>query len=585
MKRRTSLAAIAEAFLPVEGQNVPVPTVSPFANKVLPKIQGTPPGLEPYASPPTVPLVAHLLRRTMFGAARADVDTLMQKGTISAAVDQLLAVSPDEASQPLAYDAREFVPIGASWVYQAESSPTFSPAGIRTNSLKAWWVGLMLNQPISVREKMVLFWHNHFVTSISTVGDPRLSYRYTALIRKNSLGNFKELTRQISFDGAMLRYLNGNSNVKASTPGGPASNENYARELQELFTIGKGPEVSAGDYTNYTETDVRAAARVLTGWKDDKTQLTVVGSNPWLFDPTRHDTGDKQFSQRYNNTLIKGRVGADGANELNDLLNMIVAQPETAKYICRKLYRWFVYYTIDDWTETNIIAPLANTLITNNFEVLPVLNVLLRSGHFSDTATTTTKVGCMIKNPLEFIIGLVRQFSIILPSTDTVKFYSTLNYLWGQASSQQLNIGDPPNVAGWPAYYQTPQFYEIWINSDTLPKRTRFTDLISKYGYTPSGGLLIAIDPIAFVKTLSNPRDPNAIVEEASQYLFAIPLTATQKGLLKTAFLQGVPDAAWIDEWDAYLLNPGNASNLNLMKSKLQALLSFMMEMPEYQLF
>ena len=130
----------------------------------------------------------------------------------------------------------------------------------------------MLNEQASLREKMVLFWHNHFVTALGTIGDPRYGFRYNALLRKYALGNFKELALAITIDGAMLKYLNGNRNSKA------APDENYARELQELFTIGKGPEIGPGDYTNYTEDDVKAAAKVLTGWRLNPNSDGSIGS-------------------------------------------------------------------------------------------------------------------------------------------------------------------------------------------------------------------------------------------------------------------------------------------------------------------
>jgi uncharacterized protein (DUF1800 family) len=557
-------------------QSTLIDSSSEFANKHLPTVQRTSAGLEPYTGPWGISQVSHLLRRAMFGAAKSDIEVLQQH-SLADAVDLLLAVPPPEPSAPLAYDTRELVSIGDTWVYQPYKSPdatvTFVPTGIRTTSLKCWWLGLMLDQPLSIREKMVLFWHNHFVTAVGTVGDPRFSYRYLTLLRTNALGNFRTLVKQVTVDGAILRYLNGNTNTKSSP------NENYGRELQELFTIGKGPEIASGDYTNYTENDVKAAARVLTGWRDDAAPLTSPSTDAWRFDATRHDTADKQFSERYGNTVITGRSGADGALELDDLVAMILAQPETARALCRQLYRWFVYYLIDAQTEASVIEPMAAILRSNNYEVLPALRALLTSAHFYDAVN----MGCVIKSPLDFVVGLCRQLSMKIPSADVPQRYTFLAYLLSQASSMQQNLGDPPNVAGWAAYYQLPQYYELWISSDTLPRRNAMTGTMARAGYS-NGGATLAIDSLAFVRSLTNPGDAVSLIDDAAQRLYAIPLTQNQKAFLKDTLVPGLPDYEWTAEWNSYVADPTNVQKSAPVKTKLEALLSTMLRMPEYQL-
>ena len=573
MKRRALLSGILAGNPAVEAGS-PAQEESPFANKALPVLRRTTAGLEPYTGSWGTAQAAHLLRRTTFGPASNDIATL-GKLPVSDAVDILLAPPPAETSQPLTYDPRDFVPVGQTWVDATASSTatTFNPAGIRTNSLKAWWMGLMLNQALSIREKMVLFWHNHFVTETAVVADPRFSYRYLSLLRANALGNFKDLVRQVTFDGAMLRYLNGNTNTKSSP------NENYGRELQELFTIGKGPEVVPGDYTTYTEDDVKAAARVLTGWKDFTNADGTVGETTWTFNAAKHDPTDKQFSARYGGTVITGGgTDADGARELGAMLDMIFAQDATAQFICRKLYRWFVYYVIDDVTEANVIEPLAGALKSADYDILPVLRLLLNSAHFFDPVN----MGCVIKSPIDHLIGVCRQFGVAFPA-DPASQYPLWNILWTQAQGMDMNPGDPPNVAGWQAYYQSPEFYELWINSDTLPKRSRFTDTATRNGFK-SGSAVMAIDPIAFVMTLSNPADPNAIVDDACALFFPFTLTDAQRAFLKNTLLPGLPDYEWTNEWSAYLADPTSPTTMSAVKTKLQALFSFMMEMPEYQL-
>ena len=580
MNRRELIEKIVENISPVAETQGEV--VSPFANKVLPKVARTNAGLEPYAGVWTSDQVQHLLRRTTFGPSKAHVDALMGM-SMNAAVDALLAPQPEEPSQPLTYVAPssangEVAPLGTTWIgsiFRDTNTTTnpngASPTGIRRNSLKAWWVGLIVNQQLSIREKMVLFWHNHFVTEFVNVGDPRYSYRYNALLRRYALGSFKDLVREITVDGSMLVYLNGNVNTRT----GP--DENYARELQELFTIGKGPLAGPGDYTYYTEADVKAAAHVLTGWRRLQNADGTVGAVTGYFDPARHDTANKTFSPRYGNTVITG--GTNGAVELQALIDMIFAQVETSKFICRKLYRWFVYYLIDDVTEASIITPMADALRLNGFNIVAPLNLLLRSAHFYDPVN----MGCLIKGPIDLIAGVCRQFNVAPPAADVSKQYQGWYNLSTQGATMQQDIGEPPNVAGWPAYYQLPEFYELWINSDTLPKRSRLTDLLMGNGYS-AGGVTLVIDPIAFAISLSNPADPNILIEDAGRRLFAIPLTASQKTILKNTIVQGLPDYEWTNEWNAYLADPANLNVSRPIKTKLQALFGLMLRMPEYQL-
>ncbi len=543
-------------------------TVSPFANKTLPQVRQATSGLEPYAGPWGFDQAAHLLRRTTFGLSKAMIQSVLSQ-TLSQTVEQLLT-TPSTPSPPVNVNSLDIdVPIGQSWVTAAKlDSNGYNPNSSRIQSLKSWWTGLMLNQGISLQEKMTLFWHNRLVTETNIVSDARFCYNYTALLRQYALGNVKELLYQVTIDPAMLTYLNGATSTAAHP------NENYARELQELFTIGKGPEIAPGNYTYYTEADVQLAAKVLTGWQTDS---TLIASK---FTASRHDTTTKVFSTAYQNTVILGQSTATRPNEVDALLTMIFNQEETAKNICRAIYRWFVYYVIDESAESAVIAPLASTLRSNNFDIRAVLRQLLNSAHFFDAAN----VGCMIKSPLDLAVGTCRLFSIAFPTAaDVVNQYALWNVIRSQSANMQMDPGDPPNVAGWPEYYQNPQFYELWINSDTLPRRNQMTDTLIGSGYSRNG-VKIVIDPIAFAKQVSAPSDPTVLVNEFAQWLFPIPLTDNQKAFLKETLLPGLPDYEWTIEWNTYTADPTNTTKLSAVKTKLAALLKFMMDMPEYQL-
>jgi uncharacterized protein (DUF1800 family) len=532
-------------------------------------------GTSPYTGPWTTNEVIHLLKRTMFGAKKADVD-FFSTMTMSQAVDYLLNVTAaqgqplppvkDYANSTDPLDPDNAVLAGQTWV-----NTNTNDGGInnrRVASLKNWWMGRMINQERNILEKLTLFWHNHFSTETDVIGRGIWCYQNNAALRKNALGNFKTFVKEITLDTGMLRYLNGYLN----TAGAP--DENYGRELQELFTVGKG---SNNATPPYSEADVKAAARVLTGWQVNGT------TNAAIFTASRHDTGNKQFSSFYSNTIITGRTGATAGDlELNDLLTMIFATNDVAMNICRRLYRWFVYYDIDAATEANVITPLAQIFRTNNYDIKPVLATLFKSEHFFDVLNQ----GCIIKSPVDKIVGLCREFDVQFPvATDYLGNASCWQSLNSLAISFQQNICDPPSVAGWQPYYQEPQFHEIWINSDTYPKRNQFTDQMLANGYT-RGGKNIKIDPVLFAKTLPNPGDPNDLISDSIKYLFRLPLLQTSKDQLKKDILLSgqTQDYYWTNAWTAYIANPNDTTNANIVKTRLKDLFQYLMKLAEYQL-
>jgi uncharacterized protein (DUF1800 family) len=365
----------------------------------------------------------------------------------------------------------------------------------------------------------------------------------------------------------MLKYLNGYLNTNK------APDENYGRELQELFTLGKA------NNPNYTEDDVKAAARVLTGWRID---LPTTTTN---FNAAKHDTDSKQFSSFFNNTVIAGRTGATaGDDELDDLLNMIFGKKtEVSQFIVKKIYRWFCYYTIDAASQANVIDPLAQLLQDNNWEIKPVLDALLKSEHFFDALNR----GCLIKSPLDIAISLCREFGVLFPdaAADYSGAYNMWDFIRGQAAMNNQNFADPPSVSGWPSYYQAPQFYELWINSDTLPKRNMFTDILVYSGYS-RGGNTIKIDPVAFAQRLSNPGDPNVLITDSLAILYRVPLSDATKTTIKTTILLSgqVSDYYWTNAWNAYLANPTDSMAYQTVYMRLRDLYRYFMNLAEYQL-
>ena len=533
----------------------------------------TPPpttGLQPFTGSFGSSELRHLLRRTLFGATKADMAYFSGK-SVTQVVNELLnptAPLPAPPVKEYVVAATTLVPdtniaAGSTWVTDINNDGTI--ASYRRASFKKWWVGNLINQDRSIREKMTLFWHNHFATETNDVSNAQFVYKHHDLLRTSALGNFKTLTKNITLDPGMLVYLNGQYNTLT------APDENYAREIQELFCCGKGPD------SLYTEADVKAAARVLTGWRNNATTLNS------YFTASRHDSGNKTFSSFYNNKVITGRNSATaGEQELDDLISMIFATQEVAKYMCRRLYRWFVYYDIDDTVEQNIITPLANLFRTSNYEILPVLDMLLKSEHFFDVLSR----GCVIKSPAELVIGFCRESEIVFqPDTDYVTNYGFYNYMVSWLSNMQQNIGDPPDVSGWKAYYQEPQFNEIWINSDTLPKRNQFTDTMVLSGYT-FNSKKIQLDPLAYARTFSNPGDPNAFIAELTERLLGLDISAASKAQLKKDILLNGQslDIYWTQAWDLYISTPTNAANTTSVRTKIRDLVKYLMNLAEYQL-
>lgn len=459
-------------------------------------------GIAKYSGPWTALQATHLLKRTTFGAAYADILRFSAQ-SIDASVDELIQTIESEPPPPVNNYSPgvedQNVPAGQTWVNDtAAISGTLSSN--RRNSLHAWWWGQILNQSCTLREKMVIFWHNHF--SIESPGlNPRYLYLYNVVMRKHALGNFKTFLRDMTLNPAMLVYLNGNKNTAA------APNENYARELQELFAIGKGPD------SHYTESDVQMAAKVLTGYEIDSFTAK------YIFKSTKHNTTNKTFSAFYNNKVITGKTGASGEQELDELLDMLFNQQELSKFICRKIYRFFVYYTIDAQVESQVISPLAEIFRLNNYEIKPVLSALFKSEHFYHTLNT----GCMIKSPVDFLGGLFREFKVIFP--DTSLYYADVYSLWRTIGTNALNqgeeLGNPPNVAGWPAYYQEPQFHQLWINSNSLPQRIKFSDTMIASGYSRNGRKII-IDVLSYAASLPDPADPDKLINQLVSHLFML---------------------------------------------------------------
>src|SRR5262249_55970070 len=288
--------------------------------------------------------------------------------------------------------------------------------------LRGWWLYCMLNTLQPAREKMTLFWHNHFCSSIAKVQRTTMMFSQNRLLRENALGKFQPFLLGVSKDPAMLIYLDSNSNIKGKP------NENYAREIMELFSLGVG---------NYTEHDIREAARAFTGWHTD-------GEN-FDFNKNFHDFGEK--------TVLGQRGDWDGG----DVVRILLEQEACAQSPCRTLSRYYVSET--DEPPAAFLEPLAAALRKSDYDVGALVKTILRSRHFfSDYAYRQR-----IKSPVEYVLTSVKAVGqgFVSPQSLVSKC---------DAMGQQLYA--PPNVKGWPGG-------QNWLNPATLLARPNSAQALS----------------------------------------------------------------------------------------------------------
>ncbi|WP_080055722.1 DUF1800 domain-containing protein [Spirosoma aerolatum] len=541
------------------------------------------PYLEPYTTLLTAKTAAHLLRRATFGPTQTEI-TSFTGLTATQAVQQLISNADYSPPPPVDLDSNQPT-AGQTYLDKPFNGDRNFDFG---HYLRYWWLGLMASQttPPSLLDKLTLFWQNHFVTTREVVDDYRFVNQYMQLLRNNALGNFRTLVTQISKDPAMLRYLNGNEN-EVGKP-----NENYARELQELFTVG------AFDFVgnkNYTEDDVKAAARVLTGWK--YTNYWVVGSTSFssTFSLSKHDKTNKTFSAQYNNTTITGRsTTTAGDDELADLVTMLLNHPQTSRFICRKLYRWYVNPNVTQTIEDNVIVPLAQFFASpsNNYAIQPVIVKLLTSQIFFDD----TNRGSLVKSPVDLAVGAMRFFNQPVPdmTTDYAAFKVYCDFMFWRMRDMQMALIDQPSVFGYDAYYQT-GYSRIWINTTTLALRSDYTDAYIWRWLQVKPTYKMGIDLLGWVTSLQpnfsdvagTPAISCVDVQAAfSKNLFALDLFPSQTNfLIDTIMMQGIPRSSWTVEWNNYRSNPTNMNRKNAVLYRLQNLMKYMLRMAEYQLF
>lgn len=343
-------------------------------------------------------LLAHLLRRTGFGWNAEDWKAASSLGLAGVTRQRLHPESvPDNLENVQDTIVGDLVDLD------------------NLDNIRQWWVFRMVHSSRPLEEKMALFWHQHFATANYKVNNPRWMWQQIETFRRHGLGNFRSLLLEVMRDPAMMIWLDGNTNRKGK------ANENFARELMELFTMGVG---------NYTETDVKESARAFTGWAYD------YPSQSYIFNPFLHDDGSKTF------------LGQTGNFHGEDIIDIVVHQPATAKFICAKLWRFFVNASPSDAD----LAPLTQKYFQGGFEIRPVLETLFSLPQFYDPANRYVQ----IKNPTEFAAGILKTLQAPVPR-DIARYI-------GNMGQDLLN---PPSVKGW-------DNGDAWINTNTLGARVDF---------------------------------------------------------------------------------------------------------------
>ena len=383
---------------------------------------------------------AHLLQRAGFGGKPDEIESVVKKG-FDLAVDDLLNYQkvPEDFPDPqwaTEETLQEMLAKRKELRGLSEEERKKKMMELRRQQrenledLQIWWLKRMILHKRPLQEKMTLFWHGHFATSAEKVKDSFIMWKQNDMLRKNALGNFRTLLVETSKDPAMIRYLD-NANNRKQQP-----NENYARELMELFTMGEG---------HYTEQDVKEGARAFTGWNLRDEEYAFMANN--------HDTGTKTF------------LGKTGNFDGTDIIDIILSKPATAEWMVRKFWKFFAY----DESEDDVIKPLAEVFRRGDYEVKPVIEMIFRSrGFYSDKAIHT-----QIKSPVQLTVGSLRILDVNVPPQPKV--------MLGAVRSMGQMLFFPPNVKGWDGG-------QTWINSTTLLNRYNFANAVV-HGELPSAML------------------------------------------------------------------------------------------------
>jgi uncharacterized protein (DUF1800 family) len=488
-------------------------------------------GLEPYIPSADQPWdysrAAHLLRRTMIGPKDIEIREVIALG-LDKTLERLFQPTTISTSEiePWCFAEPQIraVPVGSG--IPGLSDPEFpNQILLRREMLSRWYAKSLAVSTMSIQERMVMFWSGILTSELDVVQLSEWQFNQQALLRKHCLGNFKTLINEITTDAAMLIYLDGIRNQKTANT--TQINENYARELMELFTCGP---TDWEDIPNYTEDDVREAARALSGWTIAGSTHPNASARPYYagikgnFISLRWDSGKKTF------------LGETGNWKAPDIINILFQKrsQQIARFICEKLYRAFVY----DIPDRNIIDQMA-VIFSKDWEIKPVLKILLSSAHFFDNEN----IGAMYRSPVSFLIGSIRSMGI--SQVPDFKFEMSTNTN-RDLSNRLGNLGEilfnPPNVKGWPGG-------RTWVSTSTVSLRQKFMlDVIDGRIMLRDNGkqtrfyIFSALD---FAKLFPEIVDAEQLCMDISMFMLNRKPTETDFAIYLEAMLMGAKTYEW----------------------------------------
>ncbi len=478
-------------------------------------------GLEPYmpsaSNPWDYSKAAHLVRRCVVGAKDNEIRKALSDG-LDATITQLLTPftpSLDNIKSWAGQDPNVRPPNND--VGSTEFRAWQTTKDSHRDQLIKWWLKTIATSPMSIQERLVMMWHNHFANEINVVDFAEFMLTQNQLFRKYIFGDFKQMVKDITKDPSMLIYLDGIKNYKSGNRS--QINENYARELMELFTCGV---TDWNNNPNYTETDVSEAAKALSGYTINPSPKGsyYIGLTS-VFIPSRWDPSTKSF------------MGKTGVWKADDIVDIIFSEraDQVAKFVCTKIYRALVY----DIPDPVIVSAMADTFRANNWSLKPVLDQLIRSAHFFDP----TNVGAMEKSPIDFMVGAMRLLGVTdIPDYDFTKT--------GRVGADFINrlatIGQvplfPPNVKGWPGG-------RTWVSTSTLPVRHKFMLDVMDAKIMLQNVKYYKFDAIAFAKSFPSPNDATKLAQEISNALLNVPPSEKEAAALLEALLQGAKTYEW----------------------------------------
>ena len=522
-------------------------------------------------------LAAHLLRRTTFQVTPHRLLEFSVK-TAEEAVEELFV------PQPLVHPEG---PINAddgvtAWLTTGPYENRPDSVSVRHRSVRFWLYNEMLHDP-SIKHKMVFFWHAIFVSDVDR--DWR-KFEQWRLFQHFALGSIKTLAYKVTLDNQMLLYLDNTKNYKNSP------NENFVREFLELFTILKGDTIGPGNYTHFTEHDIQQAARVLTGFQDGELENKdpETGLATGFAAYHIHDIGDKKFSAAFGHRNIKGAVDEnDMYRELWDFVEMIFDQKETARAFVRRMYLYFVSDRLTDEVERDVIAPLAEQLYADDYEVENTLKMLLKSIHFydeDDSDGANEIIGGKIKPPLELFLTSVNLFNANQMGNlnQNPEYYKDAAFRVIIRTLKPMGMPEiPMSVEGYPGVFKSPSFSKFWFDQTNIAYRYKLSEvLVQGKGAMTTNPIPFQVDVVKFFE--ENFTNQGYASEVVRQFLeMTLPEKPGQERFdyFLNILLGGLSPVNWMFEWEAYL----QTGNDEAVKIALTALFEAVCRSPEFNTF